>query len=68
MSMSHTSLTCQQENFSLLLLPQQETRKCLNADKPITGQDAVQKALLGHRWMPRIRASPTAWMGQMGQG
>lgn len=68
MSMSHTSLTCQHENFSLLLLPEQETWKCLNADKPITGQDAAQKPLLGHRWMPRIRATPTAWTGQMGQG
>lgn len=63
MSMSHTSLTCQHENVSLLLLPQ-----CLNTDKPITGQDTVQKPLLGHRWMPRIRATPTAWTGQMGQG
>lgn len=33
MSMSHTLLTCQHENFSLLLLPQQETRKCPDADK-----------------------------------
>lgn len=68
MSMSHTLLTCQHENFSLLLLPQQETRKCPNADKPITGQDAVQKPLLGYRWTTRKRATPTAWMGQMEQG
>lgn len=67
-SMSHTSLTCQHENFSLLLLPQQETQKCPNADKPITGQDAVQKPLLGYRWTSRIRATPTAWTGQTEQG
>lgn len=68
MSMSHTSLTCQQENFSLHLLPQQETRKCPNADKPFTGEDAVQKPLLGYRWTLRPRATPAAWTGQMEQG
>lgn len=68
MSMSHTLLTCQHENFSLLLLPQQETRKRPNADKPITGQDAVQKPLLGYRWTTKIRATTTAWTGQMVQG